>query len=45
MLVVDMGFLLFPCCNFYKPVMPATGDVHTFQEEKGFGKVSIAVSL
>jgi len=45
MLVVDMGFLLLSCCHFYKPVMSATGDVHTFQEEKGFRKVSTAVSF
>lgn len=45
MLIVDLGFLLFSCCHFYKPVMSATGDVHTFQEEKGFRKVSTAVSF
>lgn len=45
MFIVDMGFLLFSCCHFYKPVMSSTGDVHTFQEKKGFRKVSIAVSF
>lgn len=45
MLIVDMGFLLFSCCHFYKPVMSATGDVHTFQEEKSLRKVSVAISL
>lgn len=39
-LVLDLGFLLLPCCHFYKPVVSATGDVHTFQEEEGARKVS-----
>lgn len=45
MFIIDLGFVLFSCCHFYKSVMSATGDVHTIQEEKGFREVSTAVNF
>lgn len=40
LLLLDLGFLLLPCCHFHKPVVSAIGDVHTLQKEEGARKVS-----